>query len=787
MAPLTPTNTKVAPPEPLTAPANKSWAEKVSISDSSSRFSLDPLQRNLSSNQLLVSEDMLHHSSDIWTRTMVGFIPGFKMSHRMVNTIASRVWRSRGLEHVSTMANGFMIFRFQSENQMQEVLEQGPWIFGGKAIILQQWHPSYKFDKNKISKIPVWIRLHGLPFPLWSKMGLSHAASMVGRPLACDSQTYTCSRLEYARLCVEIDASLPKVTTFEVVSPLSPDPIVVEVQYEWLPPHCQACKLYGHSCKSQRPPMVKEPEKANMHHVVFPHPHTPNIFLPSTTVEPPENQNLASSKAPQNPNLLITTVASPPENPKSAPTISTPNTNLPSTSTSTVSMNKAVQHPTTTTIATSNQFQLLTRNPSLTKPDRQQTPIQPQKIQPQKAQPKAQPPILPQKTQLKKTQPLKLKETQPSLKKHLSPPSLDPVSDPDSDPEPLASPSTTLPEAQATILPEAQATNISPSIFSTNCTVSMMDSLGSQSTTSEDPKDNHEASSSSGTQPATHESPPDNWNTWGLNSPNKIWSVQNWIKSHHLDIIGLIETKVSISNLPRVESHLNLIGWDFFSNATLDSPCRILVGWNTQAYTLTNFHSSPQWITCDALSLKTQISAKLTFIYGHNNPSDRKPLWDYIVRTSPLYSNCPWILMGDFNAVLQPHNRSGGDSRWLGHHNDFHNATHQAQLFTLPFTGMSFTWTNGQRGDANIQKKLDWVMGNSCALETWPSVHSSFLPRSISDHCAAVLHLMPLGRSKPPPFKFLNFWTERDDYMQHIDTIWKEPVQGKPGPTLRSI
>ncbi|KAB5567970.1 hypothetical protein DKX38_001763 [Salix brachista] len=225
----------------------------------------------------------------------------------------------------------------------------------------------------------------------------------------------------------------------------------------------------------------------------------------------------------------------------------------------------------------------------------------------------------------------------------------------------------------------------------------MMDSLGSHSSTSEDPKDNHEASSSSGTQPTAHESPPDNWNTWGLNSPNKIWSVQNWIKSHHLDIIGLIETKVSISNLPRVESHLNLIGWDFFSNATLDSPCRILVGWNTLAYTLTNFHSSPQWITCDALSLKTQISAKLTFVYGHNNASDRKPLWDYIVRTSPLYCNCPWILMGDFNAVLQAHNRSGGDSRWLGHHNDFHNATHQAQLFTLPFTGMNFTWTNGQR------------------------------------------------------------------------------------------
>ncbi|KAJ6689104.1 hypothetical protein OIU85_005503 [Salix viminalis] len=136
---------------------------------------------------------------------------------------------------------------------MQAVMEKGPWLFGGKAIMLQQWHPSYKFDKDRISKLPVWIRLQGLPFPPRTQVGLSLVASMVGRPLSCDSQTYICTRLEYARLCVEIDVSLPKVTHFEIVSPLSADPIAVEVEYEWLPPHCSQCKLYDHSCKNPNP------------------------------------------------------------------------------------------------------------------------------------------------------------------------------------------------------------------------------------------------------------------------------------------------------------------------------------------------------------------------------------------------------------------------------------------------------------------------------------------------------------------------------------------------------
>ncbi|KAJ6418673.1 hypothetical protein OIU84_001944 [Salix udensis] len=255
-----PTARKAQPAPPAANPPStaNSWAEKVRISDSTTRFTLDPIKRQPVGSQLLVTEEMLHHNSGQWTRCMVGFILGFRMSHRMVNTIASRVWRPCGLEQVTTMANGFMLFRFTTEAAMQAVMEKGPWLFGGKAIILQQWHPSYKFDKNKISKLPVWVRLHGLPFPLWSQTGLSLAASMVGRPLSCDSQTYNCERLEYARLCVEIDASLPKVTSFDIVSPLSAEPLTVEVEYEWMPPHCISCKLYGHSCKKQPQPSTHD-------------------------------------------------------------------------------------------------------------------------------------------------------------------------------------------------------------------------------------------------------------------------------------------------------------------------------------------------------------------------------------------------------------------------------------------------------------------------------------------------------------------------------------------------
>ncbi|KAJ6925334.1 hypothetical protein NC651_009872 [Populus alba x Populus x berolinensis] len=157
---------------------------------------------------------------------------------------------------------------------MHGVLEKGPWMFGGKAVILQQWHPHFVFDKNKISKLPVWVRLHGLPFPLWSKSGLSLTASMAGRPLSCDEQTFNSTRLDYARVCIEIDAALPLIHQFEIDIPLSVDPILIRVEYEWKPPRCGKCCLFGHVCPPE-PPVAPTDKGKEMHEITKVTPITP--------------------------------------------------------------------------------------------------------------------------------------------------------------------------------------------------------------------------------------------------------------------------------------------------------------------------------------------------------------------------------------------------------------------------------------------------------------------------------------------------------------------------------
>lgn len=297
------------------AATQNSWADRVRVSDSSTRFTLDPLPRQPIGHSLKVTEEILMENSSQWNRCMIGFFPGFRMPFHAVNSIASRAWRQYGLENVMTTANGFMIFRFNTEEKMHAVLEKGPWMFGGKNIILQQWHPRFQFDKNKISTLPVWVRLHGLPFPLWSKQGLSLAASMVGRPLSCDELTYSCTRLEYARICVEVDAALPFIHSFEIESPLSTAPITVTVEYEWKPQSCEKCKVFGHNCYKP-PPIVLDKGKSHVDSVLPTHSSHPKTISPiavekdqaqlalPTPVQPAANQKSFSSTDPSTSTLV---------------------------------------------------------------------------------------------------------------------------------------------------------------------------------------------------------------------------------------------------------------------------------------------------------------------------------------------------------------------------------------------------------------------------------------------------------------------------------------------------
>ena len=83
-----------------------------------------------------------------WVFFFFFFFAGYSMSYYAVKTIAFRVWNKYGLEIVTSMANDFMVFKFKTEEGLLKIIDKGPWMFGGKYIIVHQWHPHFVFDEK---------------------------------------------------------------------------------------------------------------------------------------------------------------------------------------------------------------------------------------------------------------------------------------------------------------------------------------------------------------------------------------------------------------------------------------------------------------------------------------------------------------------------------------------------------------------------------------------------------------------------------------------------------------
>ncbi|KAK3189539.1 hypothetical protein Dsin_029100 [Dipteronia sinensis] len=168
--------------------------------------------RKCVSHPMEVAED----GSKAWKNCLVGYFIEKKLPFSLVNNIAMHLWGNRGLQEVLANDKGFFFFKFSDDEACSNVLESGPWLFVGRMVILKKWHPRLILTKETYSKISVWVKLFNIPHEYWNEEGLSHIASVIGKPLYADSLIESMKRISYARVCIEIDATYELVDSFDL-------------------------------------------------------------------------------------------------------------------------------------------------------------------------------------------------------------------------------------------------------------------------------------------------------------------------------------------------------------------------------------------------------------------------------------------------------------------------------------------------------------------------------------------------------------------------------------------
>ncbi|XP_043692920.1 uncharacterized protein LOC122643359 [Telopea speciosissima] len=154
-------------------------------------------------------------------------------------------WKHVGAVEVFGLENGMFVFDFEGCDLSRKILDEGPWTLGSRPLILRPWSPDVSLSRKVETELPLWVRFYGLNLHYWGDRTLGRIASVLGRPICADKRTVRRERLSFARVCVSIQASDGLPTTIYIAQD---DGTLVEqaVQYDWIPPLCSTCKVYGH-------------------------------------------------------------------------------------------------------------------------------------------------------------------------------------------------------------------------------------------------------------------------------------------------------------------------------------------------------------------------------------------------------------------------------------------------------------------------------------------------------------------------------------------------------------
>ncbi|CAH9085410.1 unnamed protein product [Cuscuta europaea] len=193
-------------------------------------------------NSLDFSDRILPTMVEMWGFCLVGYItgkfPGLKAIYDLKNS-----WGVSCL--VKSHAKGWIIFKFQNDEDRTKVLNGGPYTIFGMQLLLKSLSEDFSFDDDEFLKVPIWVKFPNLHMKLWNEEALSEVASMVGVPLATDKITQDRSNHLYARVLIEVDVSRPPPLSFPIRLP-SHKVVTQSVVYETFPNFCFHCKVYGH-------------------------------------------------------------------------------------------------------------------------------------------------------------------------------------------------------------------------------------------------------------------------------------------------------------------------------------------------------------------------------------------------------------------------------------------------------------------------------------------------------------------------------------------------------------
>ncbi|XP_021844981.2 uncharacterized protein [Spinacia oleracea] len=268
----------------------------------------------------------------------------------------------------------------------------------------------------------------------------------------------------------------------------------------------------------------------------------------------------------------------------------------------------------------------------------------------------------------------------------------------------------------------------------------------------------------------------DNEEELGLNRRDKQGEVRRFIASHHIKMFSLLETRVKA---PRMgDMYLNVCpSWCFSTNLSCHQNGRIVIAWDPDAFMVDIVLMHTEFMHCFVTPRSTGTGFHCTFIYGLHDRTTKESLWESLKAIADKCKEA-WIIMGDFNALMDLEDRIGSTVR-TSKIQPMRSCMNYCQLTEVKTVGRFYTWNNKQDGAYRVFSRIDRVLANTKWGDLYYSAEAAYLREGDFDHCPMVLNCYQKSPQKRP-FRFYNMWTSSPRFHTIVDTNWGKYVYGRP-------
>ncbi|CAL1380247.1 unnamed protein product [Linum trigynum] len=209
------------------------------------------------------------------------------------------------------------------------------------------------------------------------------------------------------------------------------------------------------------------------------------------------------------------------------------------------------------------------------------------------------------------------------------------------------------------------------------------------------------------------------WNCRGAAVPNFLLYFREFNRIHHPNLVFITEPKISGSE---AEGVIHKMGFD--SNRRVEAQGfagGIWALWNSNELTLCGEYGTDQLLHLH-FRLTSGEECVISCIYGLPQLSTRRGLWE-TMRRLVSQMDLPWLLIGDFNAMLGPEDKQGGRGFNMAPSREFREAVEDCSLLEIDYCGPRFTW----HGVQGLKERQDRAVCNALWLQRYPDTMTRHL------------------------------------------------------------